>query len=381
MWNLDEQQQQLQDSARDFLAERAPVAHLRALRDAGDASTALGHSPALWREFADQGYAAMLVADEHGGLGLGPLEAGVLAEQIGHTLTPAPWLSSAVLAATLLQRAGTAAQQADWLRRIASAQARLALAIDEAPRHRPDRVQTRATRSGDGWRLDGSKTLVVDGAGADGHLVSALADGALSLWLLPAGTPGLVVEALVQIDAHGAARLTLDGVRLPDSARLSSAPDAAAALDATLDLGRAVIAAELQGLADQVFQRTLAYLKERKQFDRAIGEFQALQHRAAELHCDLELSRAIVAAALDALATEAAAPALSAATARLVSQAKARACLTANRAVQEGVQMHGGIGMTDALDFGLFMARARVLQTWLGDAGFHLDRAARLSNY
>jgi acyl-CoA dehydrogenase len=149
----------------------------------------------------------------------------------------------------------------------------------------------------------------------------------------------------------------------------------AALLERVLDVGRAVASAELLGIADEVFDRTVQYLKERKQFDKAIGEFQALQHRAAELFCDLELTRAIVRqalAAIDAGAKD---------TPLLVAQAKARACLTANRAVQEAVQMHGGIGMTDELDIGLFMKRARVLQELFGDASVQMDRAASLAGY
>jgi len=371
-WVLDEQRRMLRDSAQGFLSERAPVAHLRALRDANDAT---GYSAALWRGFGEQGYSATLVPEALGGLGLGVAEAGLIAEQIGHTLAPTPYFSTAVLAAWLLKTAGSAQQQKAWLPRIAAADGVMALAVDERPRHQPGALATVAARDGGGWRIDGEKLLVLDGHAADALIVVARADGGTALLLVPQGTRGLQVERTVMVDAHNAARVRLDDVRVGADALIGSAESGAQLLDGVLDVGRVVAACELLGLADEVFERTVEYLKQRRQFDRLIGEFQALQHRCAELFCDLELTRAIVRQALKALDDAAADSALR------VAQAKARACLTASRAVQEGVQMHGGIGMTDELEIGLFMKRARVLQELFGDAAFQMDRAALISGY
>lgn len=373
-WVLDETKNMLRDSAQSFLRERAPVAQLRALRDRADAR---GHDPALWQAFAGQGYCATLIPEAHGGLGLGVIEAGLIAEEMGHTLAAAPYLSTAVLAARLLAGAGSQAQQSAWLPRIAAGQAVLALAVDEHARHRPDALATRAERgsSGGTWRLDGSKCLVVDGHIADALIVAARAPEGVVLLLVPADAPGLAVERTIMVDAHNAARVRLEGVQLPADALIGTPQPDGAQLMAVLDVGRAVVAAEMLGVADEVFKRTLQYLKERRQFDRIIGEFQALQHRAAELWCDLELTRAIVRQALHELDQGRASAPLR------VAQAKARAALTVNRAVQEAVQMHGGIGMTDELEIGFFMKRARVLQALFGDASYHLDRAALLSGY
>ena len=371
-WVLDEQRRMLRDSAQTFLSERAPVSHLRALRDANDAA---GHSPALWRGFGEQGYSATLVPEALGGLGLGVTEAALIAEQIGHTLAPTPFFSTAVVAAWLLKTAGTPGQQMAWLPRIAAADVVMALAVDEQSRHRPQMLATTAAREGGGWRIDGQKLFVVDGHVADAMIVAARADGGSALLLVPANAPGLQVERTVMVDAHNAARVRLDGVRVRSDALLGSVDTGASLLEGVLDVGRAVGAAEMLGLADEVFERTVGYLKERKQFDRPIGEFQALQHRCAELFCDLELTRAIVRQAVKAIDDAAADAPLR------VAQAKARACITANRAVQEAVQMHGGIGMTDELEIGLFMKRARVLQDLFGDAAFQMDRAALLSGF
>jgi alkylation response protein AidB-like acyl-CoA dehydrogenase len=274
-----------------------------------------------------------------------------------------------------LKTAGSAEQQQAWLPRIAAAEVVLALAVDEHSRHRLNGFNTNAARDGGGWRIDGDKLFVVDGHIADALIVAARADGGTALLLVEKGTPGVQIERTPMVDAHNAARVRFDGVHVGVDAQIGSTDSGSALLESTLDLGCAVAANELLGLADEVFERTIDYLKERKQFDRTIGEFQALQHRCAELFCDLELTRAIVRQALQAIDDNAADAPLRAA------QAKARACVTANRAVQEGVQMHGGIGMTDELEIGLFMKRARVLQELFGDAAFHMDRAARITGY
>jgi acyl-CoA dehydrogenase len=371
-WILDEQRRMLRDSAQDFLSGRAPVAHLRQLRDSADAQ---GYAPELWRAFGEQGYSATLVPGSHGGLGLGVAEAGLIAEQIGHTLAPTPFFSTAVLAAWLLKTAGSPAQQAHWLPKIAAAETILALAVDERARHRVDAFATTAVHSGNGWKIDGAKLLVIDGHVAEAIIVAARCDGGVALLLVPTATPGLSIERTVMVDAHKAARVTLKDVQVDAAALIGSPETGATLLDQVLDVGRVVAACELQGLADEVFERTVTYLKERKQFDRIIGEFQALRHRAAELFCDLELSRALTRQALQAIDEGSPKAPL------LAAQAKARACLSANRAVQEGVQMHGGIGMTDELDIGLFMKRARVLQELFGDAAAMMERAAQLCGY
>lgn len=370
---LNEEQTMLRDSARDFLAENAPVAQLRQLRDSHDPA---GFSGPTWASFAELGYAGVAVPEAHGGAGLGAVEVGVLMEQIGRNLSALPFLASGVVAARLLQLAGSPAQQAQWLPRIARGEAIATLALDEGPKHRPEATALRAERSDRGWRLSGSKTFVLDGHVASLLLVAARAADGLALFAVPRDTPGLSIERTEMADAHNAARVLLQDMDVADDARMPAGSEGSeAGLQQALDLGRAAVAAELLGIADEVFERTLDYLKQRKQFGKLIGEFQALQHRCATLYVDIELARASLAKALHALdsapqrATEA------------VAIAKAKCGSAATLAVQEGVQMHGGMGMTDQLDFGLFMKRARVLQELYGDTGWHMDRLARLRGY
>jgi alkylation response protein AidB-like acyl-CoA dehydrogenase len=370
---LTEEQNMLRDSARDFLAEQAPVAQLRQLRDSADAS---GFSRDLWGQFAEMGFTGVLVPESHGGLGLGPVEAGVVMDRIGHQLCASPFLASAIVAVTALRQGGTAAQQQQWLPKLASGQAIATLAVDETAKHRAQGFKTLARADAAGWLLDGAKTLVLDGHVADLLIVAAsLPDGQTGLFLVDPTAAGVTLERTVMVDAHNAARLQLQAVHLGADALLGTPQSGGPALQAALDAGRAAVAAELLGLADEVFDRTVQYLKDRRQFGKAIGEFQALQHRAAHLYSELEISHAALIGAQQALAAEplTAGPA--------VALAKARAGRTATLAVQEAVQMHGGMGMTDAFEIGFFMKRARVLQELWGDANFHLDRLAQQRGY
>lgn len=370
---LDEAQQLLQESAQSFLSDRAAIAHFRKLRDSRDPT---GFSRALWAEFASQGYSATLVPEAYGGLGLGVVEAGILSEQLGRTLTPSPFLSTAVLAAWAITRAGSDAQKALLLQQIAAAGTVVALAVDEHAKHRPAAITTRATREGTNFRITGSKRFVLDAHVADWLIVAARTESdALTLFLVTPGTAGVRIERTSMVDASNAGLVHLDGALVDGHAVLGEVNGGTGLLEQILDVGRVVVAAQLLGVAHEVFERTVAYLKQRRQFDRLIGEFQALQHRASTLYCDIELTRAIVLKALFALAADSAEGRL------LASQAKARASWTANTAVQEAVQMHGGMGMTDEFDVGLFMKRARVLQELFGDGGFHADRVATLGGY
>jgi alkylation response protein AidB-like acyl-CoA dehydrogenase len=375
---LTEEQSMLRDSARGLIGDRAPVAHLRKLRDTRDEA---GFSRELWATFAEMGFAGLLVPEEHGGSGLGAVEAGVVMEEIGRTLMPSPFLATAVLSASALSRAGSAAQKSEYLPKIASGALLAALAIDEGAKHRPLQTALQAVRAGNGFRLNGAKAMVVDGHVADLLLVVARSAGSpgerdgLTLFLVDPKAKGVAIERTVMVDAHNAARVSFDNVEVTADHVLGEVDGGATVLSGVLDLGRGAVASEMIGLSEEVFGRTVTYLKERKQFGKAIGEFQALQHRAAHLYIEIEITRAAVLKALQTLDAD---PAGAAAA---VAVAKARAGATATRAVQEGVQMHGGMGMTDQFDIGFFMKRARVCDELLGDANYHAAQLAQLRGY
>ena len=373
---LTEEQTMLKEAADGFLNENAPVAHLRALRDSQDAD---GVSRNLWKAFGEMGFAGVIIPEEYGGSGLGAVEAGVVAEALGRTLTPSPFMGSGVLSAKILTDGGTAEQQAAWLPKIAAGEAILSLALDEGAKHRPSTIGTLAERSGNGFKLNGAKGFVLDGHIADALIVAARTDtsesGGLSLFLVDPKTAGVQIERTVMVDAHNAARVVLTDVQVDADAVIGAVDQGEALLKGALNLGRACAAAQLNGAGDEAFQITLEYLRTRKQFGKLIGEFQALQHRAAHLYSEIELARAAVIGALQRLDAGKDPEGLA------VSVAKAKAGRVAELAVQEAVQMHGGVGMTDAFDVGLYMKRVRVLNELLGDAGFHADRLARAQGY
>jgi alkylation response protein AidB-like acyl-CoA dehydrogenase len=375
---LNEEQSMLRDSARGLISDKAPVSHLRQLRDSKDAT---GFSRELWRSFAEMGFSGLLVPDEFGGSGLGCVEAGVVMEEIGRTLMPSPFLATAVLAASALSRGGSAAQKSEHLPRIADGSLLAALAIDEGAKHRPLQTKMQAVRSGNGFKLNGAKAFVVDGHTADLLIVAARTAGAagerdgLTLFLVDPKAKGIEPERTAMVDSHNAARIVFDNVEVNADGVLGEVDQGFALLEGVLNIGRGAVASEMVGLSEEVFGRTVTYLKERKQFGKLIGEFQALQHRISHLYVDLEITRAAVLKALQTLDEDFdnAAP--------IVSVAKARAGTTGTLAVQEGLQMHGGIGMTDQFDIGLFMKRMRVCQELFGDANFHANRLAELRAY
>jgi len=375
---LTEEQSMLRDSARGLISDKAPIAHLRQLRDGKDAD---GFSRALWKTFAEMGFAGLLVPEAFGGSGLGCVEAGVMMEEIGRTLMPTPFLSTAVVGASALSRGGSEAQKSAYLPKIADGSLLTTLAVDEGAKHRPLHTALQAVRSGNGFKLSGAKAFVVDGHVANLLIVAARSAGnagdrnGLTLFLVDPKAKGVAIERTVMVDAHNAARITFDNVEVNADGVLGEVDGGAALLEGVLNIGRGAVASEMVGLSEEVFGRTVTYLKERKQFGKLIGEFQALQHRAAQLYIDIEITRAAVLKALQALDNDVDKAGAA------VAVAKARAGTTATLAVQEGVQMHGGMGMTDQFDIGFFMKRARVAQELFGDSNFHAEQLAEGKGY
>ena len=374
---LTDDQQMIRDSAEGFFRDEAPVAQHRALRDSEDAT---GFSRSVWGKMAEMGFAGVLVPEAHGGADMGHVAAGIIMEAMGKNLSAAPMLSTAVLGATALKH-GTPEQQAKYLPLIAQGAHLLALAADEAARHKPHHVATTATPSGNGFKLNGVKGFVLDGHVADTLIVAARTDGepddkaGITLFLVNPKAAGVAIDRRKMVDSRNAARVRLDDVQVDGADVLGTVGEGHAILEKILDAGRACLAAEMLGVSGTSFAMTIDYLKQREQFGQKIGSFQALQHRAAHLFCEVELARSATLKALQALdAGDERAP-------MFVSLAKAKAGDVAILATNEGVQMHGGIGMTDEYDIGFFMKRARAAQETFGDSSFHGDRIARTLGY
>lgn len=375
---LSEEQQMLRESARGLLSARASVAHARALRDAGDP---LGFDPAAWREIAAMGWPGIAIDEDCGGLGYGYTGLGVVLEEVGRHLSPTPLQAAVLVGATALDRLGSDAQRQALLPALAAGENLVTLALQEGALHAPEYTALSARRDGQGWLLQGSKCLVLEAPAATHFLVIARSGGepgqttGLTAFLLPADCPGLRVEPRSLVDSRGVGALHLQAVRVGNEVLLGEEGEAWEGLATALDIASIGFSSELLGLSVEAFERTVAYLKERKQFGRPIGSFQGLQHRAAELYAELELGRSLVLKALQAI--DADDPELP----LLASACKAKLCEVAQRATNEAIQMHGGIGMTDEFDIGFFLKRARVVQHCFGDYNYHLDRYARLSGF
>lgn len=368
---LNDEQTMLRDTARDFIAEHAPVSHLRKLRDANDTT---GFSRDLWKQFAEMGLNGVLIPEDLGGLGLGHVEAGVVLEEIGRNLSPSPFLATAVAAVEALKGS---VQAERWFPGIIAGETVAALAIDEGAKHR-EQIGLKAERSGNGFRLTGAKQFVTHGHVADLLIVAARTAGSaddaegITLFAVPTDAANLIASPERLADASLAARLTFDGV---DADAVIGEVDAGRdPLRRLLRAGRTGASAELLGVGGGAMDMTIGYLKERKQFGVPIGSFQALQHRAAHVYAEMEIARAAVLKAQQLLDSGSGAD-------DAVSVAKAMTGLATTLSVQEGIQMHGGIGMTDEYDIGFYMKRARVLVEMFGDVGFHADRLARAAGY
>jgi len=375
---LNEEQRLLQDTARDFLVKHAPVAALRQLRDTRDS---IGYNPQLWQQMADMGWASIILPEAYGGLEFGFLGLGVVLEETGRTLTASPLFASAAVGASAVLLGGSEAQKQALLPNIAGGTLTLALALEETHQHNPTYITTTAKRQGENFILNGSKCFVLDGHSAAQLIVVARSGGTarssegLTLLLVDRTAKGVSCQRTLMADSRNAANIRFDNVLVPANNILGTADQGWALLEPVLDRSRVAIAAEMLGCALEAFERTVAYLKEREQFGALIGSFQALQHRAAHMQSEIELCRSVV---LQALSTVDDTPQQ---LPLLASLAKARLNELVKLVTNEAVQMHGGIGVTDALEIGFFLKRARVAMQIFGDTGFHKDRYATLCGY
>jgi acyl-CoA dehydrogenase len=375
---LNEEQRLLQDTAREFLDSNAPVEALRKLRDQRDP---LGYAPDLWRQMAELGWASIILPEQYGGLEFGFLGLGVVLEEAGRTLAASPLFASAVVGASAILLGGNEQQKEALLPAIAGGELTIALALEESHHHRPTQIRSTVMKEGDGFVVSGEKTFVLDGHSADKLIVVARSAGAerdsagLTLLLVDREAEGVSVQRTLMADSRNAANIRFDNVQVAADALIGEAGRAWPVLEQVLDRGRVAMAAEMMGLALEAFERTVAYLKEREQFGAPIGSFQALQHRAAQMQAEIELCRSVLLQALTAVdETPEQLPILA-------SLAKTRLNELVKLVTNEAVQMHGGIGVTDELEIGFFLKRARVAIQIFGDSGFHKDRYATLCGY
>ena len=375
---LNEEQQSLKDIAKEFLQKNAPVTHFREIRDTNNE---LGYDDSLWKEMVNLGWSGILIPEEYGGFDFGMVGMGSIFEEMGKTLTPSPLFSTGVLGASLITLGGNDSQKQSLLPKIVEGNLTTALALEESSRHSPFSISTQAKKNGDNYEITGEKTFVIDGNSASLLIVAARTDGnvddesGITLFLVDPSADGLAITKTSMVDSRNSAQIKFNNVVVSSSETLGELNNGSGLLENVLDRAQIAISAEMLGNASQAFDITLEYLKERKQFGAVIGTFQALQHRAAEMYSELELTKSSVIAACNAVDDN------SNDLKRMASLAKFKAGETNHLVTNEAVQMHGGVGVTDEYDVGLYLKRARVTEQIFGNSEYHIDRYATLSDY
>ena len=375
---LTEEEQFLKDTAKNFAEERCPISHFRSLRDSNDSNL---WDKDIWKEMTALGWPGILIPEEYGGSNFGITGISVILEECAKTLTPSPLFATGVLGAFSITNFGNDDQKQDYLPKITGGDLTTALAIDESSHHNPADTEMVAKKDGKKFVLNGKKTFVIDGASADLLIVLARTSGnkgessGLTLFLIDSNNTGIERIKLDMADSRNYANINFNNVEVSAKNILGDEETGGETVENILDIGRIAIASEMLGNAEAAFETTLDYLKQRKQFGVLIGSFQALQHRAAEMFCELELTKSSVMAAMKA-ADEG-----SNELQRLSSLSKTMAGETLHLVSNEAVQMHGGIGVTDEYDIGFFLKRARVAEQIFGSAKFHTERYANISGF
>ena len=375
---LTEEQQFLKDTASDFASEKTPISHFRNLRDSNDPQL---WDSEVWKEMVALGWAGILIPEEFGGSDFGVTGISVILQECAKTLTPSPLFATGVLGAYAITNFGNQEQKEKYLPRIISGEITTALAIDESSHHDPRNISMTATLKKNSYVLNGKKSFVVDGSSADTLIIVARTSGnkgddtGLTIFITDADNEGIKKVKTDMADSRNYANIYFDNVLIPAENILGSLETGGESIERILDIGRIAISAEMLGNAEAAFETTIDYLKQRKQFGVLIGTFQALQHRAAQMFCELELTKSSVMAAshgADENSNE---------LQRLSSLAKTVAGETLHLVSNEAIQMHGGIGVTDEYDVGFYLKRSRVIENIFGNSTFHTERYANLTGF
>ena len=375
---LSEEEQFLKDTAKNFAEERSPISHFRSLRDNKDRKL---WDKDIWSEMVKLGWPGILIPEEFGGSNFGVTGIGVILQECAKTLTPSPLFATGVLGAYSISEFGNDEQKNNYLPKIVNGEITTALAVDERSHHDPYATELIAKKSNSGFTLSGKKIFVIDGASADLLIVLARTSGSkydstgLSLFIVDSNQSGIKAKKLDMADSRNYANIVFSNVEINKEDILGDIETGGETAENILDIARIALSAEMLGNSEAAFETTLDYLKQRKQFGVLIGSFQALQHRAAQMFCELELTKSSVMAAMRAADEN------SNELQRLSSLAKTVAGETLHLVSNEAVQMHGGIGVTDEYDIGFFLKRGRVAEQIYGGIKFHTERYANLSGF
>ena len=368
---LNDEQQMLVDSAREFFAAKAPTTAFRELRCSDQPMDAV-----LWQEITAFGWPAILVPEQLDGLDFGISALGLLAIEAGKNLTVSPLFSSAALGVNALLQCVPSSSRDELIQSIACGESLVVLAYNESNHFLPQNISVTATKSENGYQLNGTKAFVAEGSYADKMLVIASFESNLELFLVAADAAGVNREKVELMDRRDHVNIEFSEVQIGLADKFDWAfENSADPASPLINVGALMAAAELYGCCLEAFERTRVYLLDREQFGRKIGSFQAIRHRAAYVYTQMELLKSVLLDALSAVESNREDASIA------VSHLKTLANETARLVTQEAIQLHGGIGITDELDIGLFYKRARVLQADYGDTSYHKDRFSTLSGY
>jgi len=375
---LTEEQSMIQHQAQSWVIKHASVQEFRNVRD-GESDVEF--SPQIWSEMVSMGWAGIIIPEAYGGSDLGYLTFGLILEQAGRQLSASPLFASALVGASAILLGGSESQKKMLLPGIADGSEIVTLALEEGPRHAPKNIGLTADSNADGFTLSGSKTFVCEGMSATSYIVAARTDGkagspeGITLFVVPADAEGIKRTKLNTVDSRGYANIEFSQVKVTVGAVLGTVGEGHALLEAILDRARAGIAAEMLGTGSQAFEMTLEYLKTRVQFGQVIGSFQALGHRAAGFYSQKELARSCVEAALQSIDNN------DDNIDEMSSLAKCKVGDFLHDMSNELIQIHGGIGMTDEFNAGLYLKRARVLESSYGNQAYHRNRYAQIKGF
>jgi alkylation response protein AidB-like acyl-CoA dehydrogenase len=370
---INEEQQMLKTSTKEFLDLKSPLSSLRVLRDHSYKT----HDKDLWMEMVEMGWTALTIPEEYNGLNFGYVGLGQVLEEMGRKLTLSPIISTVLMSSTLTSLSKNEILKTKLFQEIMNGSKLVSIAHEEGIQHNPNTINSLLSKQGEGYVLNGKKNFVIDGSISD-YLIVSSKDESVSntmLVLVDSKSDGITYNNKVHMDSRTYSDISFSNVKVDKSNLLSEENDGDSILEKTFDIARVGLAAEMLGSVQEAFEMTMSYLKEREQFGVKIGSFQALQHRSALMFGEIELCKSIVLKALQAIdSNDSNLP-------KLASLAKAKLGMTFKLVSNEAVQMHGGIGVTDDADIGFFLKRARVIQRILGDSNYHLDRLAKINNY
>jgi len=370
---INEEQQMLKTSTKEFLDLKSPLSSLRDLRD----NSYKTYDKELWMEMVEMGWTALTIPEKYNGLNFGYVGLGQLLEEMGRKLTLSPIVSTVLLSSTLISLSKNEILKAKLFQEIMNGSKLVSVAHEEGVHHNPDMLNSLLSKKGERYVLNGNKNFVIDGSLSDYLIVSSKDESGSNtmLVLVDSKSDGISFNNKVHMDSRTYSDISFNNVKVEESSLLSQGNDGNSILEKTFDIARVGLAAEMLGSIQEAFEMTMNYLKEREQFGVKIGSFQALQHRSAIMFGEIELCKSIVLKSLQAIDSD------DSNLPKLASLAKAKLGMTFKLVSNEAVQMHGGIGVTDDADVGFFLKRARVIQRTLGDSNYHLDRLAKMNNY